>query len=368
MIDAQVLRDSFARASRSGSEVTRYFYSHLFLLAPEVRPMFPVVMDAQRDRLLAALGRIAAQAGEPEKLNPYLQQLGRDHRRFDVVVQHYEAVGQSLLATLAHFLGEDWTPELERQWAEAYMAVAQTMVEAAVSDEPHNPPWWQGEVVRHELRGADISVVTLRLSQPMRYEPGQSVMVELPLLPSTWRAYTPANAPRSDGTIDLHVRAVDGGLVSPAVVYGLQMGDVVRLGAPMGSRLTLGPSQGRDLVLVAGGTGLAPMRALVEQLAASGARRRVDLFVASRDTSGLYDLPALHALAPYCPWLTVRPLVGTDAGTEDDRSLAGPVLREGPWNERAFYICGSPSTTSATVRDLVRAGIPYELLHFEEER
>ncbi|WP_306192199.1 globin domain-containing protein [Streptomyces sp. MK5] len=366
MSDSQALRDSFALVGKSGDEVPRYFYSYLFLIAPEVRPMFPVSMGAQRDRLVAALGRIVADADDPDRLIPYLQQLGRDHRRFQVVAQHYDAVGQALLATLAYFLGNAWTPELQRGWTEAYALVARTMIQAAEADSAVNPSWWNAEVVRHEQRGFDLAVLTVRLDQPMAYRAGQFVMVEAPMLPSTWRAFTPANAPRADGTIEFHVRAVDGGLVSPALVYGLRQGDVLRLGAPVGERLTLGPSGGRDLVLIAGGTGLAPMRALVEEIAGSGRQRRVDLFVGARDTHGLYDLPALRQLAHAHPWLHITPLVGADAGTFDNRSLAGPVLRTDDWSGRSFYVCGSPAMVSTTVRDLAQAGIPHDVLHFED--
>jgi NAD(P)H-flavin reductase/hemoglobin-like flavoprotein len=368
MIDARALRESFAAVCRQGDEVPRYFYSHLFLVAPEVRPMFPVSMGIQRDRLLAALGRIVSQVDRVDELTLYLQQLARDHRKFDVMEQHYKVVGQSLLATLGYFLGEAWTPELERGWAEAYTLVARTMIAAAEADKQLNPAWWNAEVVHHEHRGFDLAVVTLQLSQPMRYTPGQSVMVELPTMPSTWRAFTPANAPRGNHTIELHVRSVDGGIVSPAVVYGLQLGDVVRLGAPMGDTLTLERSLGRDLVLVAGGTGLAPMRALVEELTLFGAQRQVDLFFAARDASGLYDLPALRGMEQAHHWFRVHPLVGADAGTLENRSVAGPVLRSGRWDQRAVYVCGSPSMVSATVRELAQAGIPRELLHFEDAR
>ncbi|MFF8597247.1 globin domain-containing protein [Streptomyces sp. NPDC015220] len=368
MSDSQALRDSFALVGKSGDEVPRYFYSYLFLIAPEVRPMFPVSMGAQRDRLVAALGRIVADADDPDRLIPYLRQLGRDHRRFQVVAQHYEAVGQALLATLAYFLGEAWTPELQRGWTDAYTLVARTMIEAAEADGAANPAWWNAEVVRHEQRGFDVAVLTLRLDQPMAYLAGQSVMVEAPMLPSSWRAFTPANAARADGIVELHVRAVDGGLVSPALVYGLRQGEVLRLGAPVGGRLTLHPSGGRDLVMIAGGTGLAPLRALIEEMARQGSRRQVDLFVGARDTYGLYDMPALRQLAHAHPWLRITPLVGADAGTLDNRSLAGPVLRTAAWHGRSFYVCGSPATVSATVRDLANAGIPHNLLHFEDAR
>ena len=154
------------------------------------------------------------------------------------------------------------------------------------------------------------------------------------------------------------MRAVDGGLVSPAMVYRLRQGDVLRLGAPVGDRLSLRRSQGRDLVMVAGGTGVAPLRALVEEIAWHGPPRRVDLFFGARDTHALYDMPALRQLAQMHSWLRVTPLVGADAGTFENRSLAGPVLRAAAWRGRSVYVCGSPTMVSQTVHELAAGRHP----------
>ena len=68
-----------------------YFYAQLFTMDAEIRAMFPAAMDLQRRRFLEALGRIAdAQQSQAERdrLVPYLQELGRAHRKFGVREQH----------------------------------------------------------------------------------------------------------------------------------------------------------------------------------------------------------------------------------------------------------------------------------------
>lgn len=72
--------------------------------------------------------------------------------------------------------------------------------------------------------------------------------------------------PRRDNVIEFHVRAVGAGWGSTALVWKLHPGDVIRLGAPMAA-MTLDPESGRDLLCVAGGTGLAPIKALLQDLA-----------------------------------------------------------------------------------------------------
>lgn len=88
-----------------------YFYAQLFAMDTEIRAMFPAAMDVQRRRFFEALGRIAdaqqSQAGR-DRLVPYLQELGRAHRKFGVRERHYEVFRRALLATLQRFAAPRW--------------------------------------------------------------------------------------------------------------------------------------------------------------------------------------------------------------------------------------------------------------------
>jgi NAD(P)H-flavin reductase len=374
MVDAHRLKTSFAAVARYGDEVPLFFYSHLFLSHPEVRDMFPVAMAGQRDKLVAALGRVIASVDDLDSLVPFLQSLGRDHRKFGAITAHYPAVGASLLATLEHFLGEGWTPDLAADWRSAYGLVAQAMVEAADDAATTSPPWWEAEVVQHQRRSLDVAVIHVRTDKPLEYRPGQSLALESTLRPRVWRYYSPANAPRADGVIELHVRIVSGGQVSAALVQALQPGDVLRLGSPVGSRLTLAQRTRGDLVLIAGGTGLAPLRALVDQVVqerAAGVEavlpRRVGLFVGGRTEADLYDLPYLEWLASERPWLSVVPVLSGDMSYSGERGLVADVaLRYGPWADPQIYVCGSPTMVAGSLERLGAAGVPESVLHVED--
>ncbi|HEU0180804.1 MAG TPA: globin domain-containing protein, partial [Agromyces mariniharenae] len=134
-MDTAALKRTWAAAESLGDEVPLFFYSHLFLSHPELRGMFPVSMATQRDRLVGALGRIVSSVDELDEVVGFIEQLGRDHRRFEVIAAHYNAVGASLLATLKHFLGDGWTDEVAADWAEAYGLIATVMVKAAEESE-----------------------------------------------------------------------------------------------------------------------------------------------------------------------------------------------------------------------------------------
>jgi hemoglobin-like flavoprotein len=152
----------------AGDDVPLYFYSHLFLRNPELRSMFPIQMSAQRDKLVATLGAVVSNVDEIDGVIPLLEQLGRDHRRFSVVTEHYDAVGASLLATLKHFRARSWTPELADTWAQAYGLVAKVMVAAAEQHEDIAPAYWESDVVAVERRSVEVAVVEVAPRQEVR--------------------------------------------------------------------------------------------------------------------------------------------------------------------------------------------------------
>lgn len=204
-----------------GDQVPLYFYSTLFLAHPETRQMFPTNMAGQRDRLVTALGHIVSNVDEVEHLVGFLQDLGADHRKFAVRAEHYPAVGEALLATLQHFLAEQWTDELASDWAAAYGLVAQVMTEAAQAAEAVNPPWWVAEIVAHERRAFDVAVLTVRPQYLLPFTPGQSIGVSHPAVRS-WRYYSP------------HERAARGRHVGVACAGRAGWGGVVSVGVRVG--------------------------------------------------------------------------------------------------------------------------------------
>jgi NAD(P)H-flavin reductase/hemoglobin-like flavoprotein len=362
-VDIAAMRASFAKAAANGDEAPLYFYSHLFLSHPETRAMFPVSMAHQRDRLFRALGDVVSHIDNLDAVIPILQQLGRDHRKFGAVPAHYPAVGASLLAALEHF-DDNWTPELAKDWTEAYTIVSQVMIEAAEAASAE-PPWWEADVLDHERRTIDTAVLRIRPRQRLPYEPGQSISLETEIRPRLWRYYSPANAPRDDGLIELHAQAMDGGPVSTALVRRVGPGDVLRLGPPVG-HMPLDADSDRDLLLVAGGTGLAPLKAIIDQVARYGPERRVDLFVGARTEEGFYDTPALRRLEQEHPWLRVTLAVSDDKISALEHGDIGEVVaRHGPWRSRDIYVAGPPSMVEDTVSRLTASGVAPERVRTE---
>ncbi len=369
-MDTDRLKSTWHEVTLHGDDVALYFYAHLFVTHPELRDMFPLTMDVQRDRLVGALGRIVSSVDELGEIVPYVEQLGRDHRRFAVIAEHYDAVGMSLLWTLQHFLGDAWTDDVARDWADAYGVVAATMVAGAEASEDRQPAWWDAEITEVSRVSREIAIVRVLPNAPLLYQSGQSVAITIPHSPRVWRYFTPANAPRDDGGIELHVGLVPGGLVSGPFVTKARRGDVVRIGAPVGTALAIDTLDDSDLLMVAGGTGISPFLALLEEIErgwqTGQTNRRVHLVHGARYPWNLYAGARLRRLAED-PRFTYTEAVSDDPTFRGTRGLVGDVAAAvampSPYDA---LVCGSPSMVSHTVAALTGGSTPPQSIAFEE--
>ncbi|MFE0187022.1 globin domain-containing protein [Streptomyces sp. NPDC058989] len=367
--DAILIRRTMAEIGPVADKVTSYFYALLFVQHPDLRALFPASMDTQRDRLFKALLTAAQHVDNGEVLTAYLSNLGRGHRKYGTQPDHYPAVGECLLRSLARYATSSWDPETEAAWVRAYTAISQIMIDAAAEDEAVAPPWWQAEVVSHELRTPEIAVVTVRPDQPYPFLAGQYTSVETPWWPRVWRHYSFASAPRSDGLLSFHVKAVPAGWVSNAMVHRARPGDVIRLGAPGGS-MTVDHTTRNGLLCVGGGTGIAPIKALVEDVAEHGIRRPVEVFYGARSDHDLYDLDTMLQLEQAHPWLSVRPVVATGpavrGGTSSETGQLPDAVRQyGPFREYDAYLSGPPGLIRSGVDALVGVGIPSDRIRHD---
>jgi NAD(P)H-flavin reductase/hemoglobin-like flavoprotein len=362
--DAELIKKSLVLVEPVGDKVAAHFYALLFLDRPHIRDMFPPMMDAQRGRLFRALTTIMQDIDRPEAIDSFLADLGNDHRKFDVRPEHYGLVGECLIAAMKRFVGEDWTDDTERAWKGAYELVAGRMI-AGADSVVHQPPWWTGEIVKHDPRTADIAVVTVRTDQPLPYTAGQYVSVETARWPRVWRSYSMANAPR-DGLLEFHVRAVGAGWVSSALVHYAQIGDTLRIGAARGS-LVIDRESDRDIVLVGGGTGLAPLKAMIEDMGRWNRDRQVVLFFGAREQEDLYDLQGLGDMVARFPWLQVVPCVSEDPRFRGEKGLLPDVVAKfGTWTDHDVYVSGPTPMIRATVTRFQELGVPLSQLRYDD--
>ncbi|MGW2256653.1 globin domain-containing protein [Streptomyces sp. NPDC001780] len=362
--DAIIVRRTLSEIEPVSDQLTSYFYALLFIHHPELRGLFPVAMDTQRDRLLKSLFIAAEHMDSPVIFTDYLRQLGRGHRKYGTQSLHYPAVGEALIGALTRY-ATIWDDETEGAWVRTYTAISQIMIDAAAENEQYAPAWWNAEVVAHQLRTPDVAVVTVRPDQPYPFRAGQYTSVETPWWPRVWRHYSFASAPRPDGLLTFHVKAVPAGWVSNSLVHHASPGDILRLGPPAGS-MVVDHSTDNGLLCLGGGTGIAPIKALVEDVAEHGHRRRVEVFYGARSDQELYDMETMLRLQSEHTWLSVRPVVGDGRPGQGLTERLPDVVRDyGPWEEYDAYLSGPPGMIRSGLDVLTGIGIPSERIRHD---
>ncbi len=230
------------------------------------------------------------------------------------------------------------------------------------------PPFWTAEVVSVENRRHDIAVLTLAPDRVLPYEAGQHLTLQTDRWPRVWRPYSIACRPRDDGLISLHVKAVPGGWVSNALVHHTEPGDELTLGPALGT-MTLQHAADRDLLCVAGGTGLAPVKAIIEQVIRESAsrQRKIYLFYGARKRDDLYDMKELWRLTDAYHGLELTPVTSDDPAFNGMQGNVGRVAaRYLPHRDCEAYVAGPPDMVRETIRVLARAGTARERIHYDD--
>jgi NAD(P)H-flavin reductase/ferredoxin len=217
-----------------------------------------------------------------------------------------------------------------------------------------------------EALTADIRGLSLRLSEPMSFTAGQFVNVEIPGTTEV-RSYSIASSPRETSRIDLIIKLMPGGAFSRHLETSLAIGDTLRLFGPLGSlRFRLSH---RKVVMVAGGSGLAPFLSMLHDLAERGETRPVDLVFGARNTADLYRQSDLDNLAATLPAFRYLPALsdpgddlwdGATGMVTDAIALTYPSLRG-----YDAYVAGPPAMVDATIPLLVDLGVRPQNVYFD---
>lgn len=244
------------------------------------------------------------------------------------------------------------------------------------------PTQWTSTVVGHHRLRQDIAVIRL-IGDYVPFLAGQSVEVRIPQHPQLRRRLSPALPPSLDGKLEFHVRAVPGGWCSGSLVAEARPGDQWEISDPAG--LLYVDEDAAEVVMFAGGTGLAPLRALLLDMSRRPTPPNTQLFFGARCPRDLYASDMLWLLSFELPWLTVVPVVeswedpdwsdpwyeshrvnvGFDYNDMVEGTLVDIVDDLGPLLQHQVLVCGSPGMTQATVNRLIGTGTPAEAIRFE---
>lgn len=219
-------------------------------------------------------------------------------------------------------------------------------------------------VQKLERLAPDVIALHLKLpvNERLLFLAGQ--YIEFLLKDGQRRAFSLASAPHDDELLQLHIRLIPGGLFTEQVFKVMKERDILRFEGPHGN-FYLREDSKKPMILLAGGTGFAPIKGIIEHALQNKLGRPMALYWGARDRSGLYlsDLPQRWALehvdVKYVPVLSEP--TSTDAWTGRTGLVHQAVLDDyADLSDYQVYACGAPAMIDAARVDFIARGLPAE--------
>lgn len=221
-----------------------------------------------------------------------------------------------------------------------------------------------GTVVVRDLVARDTIRLVIDLDEALDFDAGQYVELKIPGS-FTRRAYSIASPPSRPSEIELHIRLTPGGLATAGWIFAsLAIGERMTMQGPLGS-FALTEAQDGPIILVAGGTGLAPLKAMVLHALEEGLASELHVYHGGRREEDLYDGDVFRSLSEagvrYVPVLSEQTWDGAQGMVTEAVEADFPSCRG-----MSAYICGPPPMVAAAVRTFKKRRMRPALIHREE--
>ncbi|GAC1312651.1 MAG: 2Fe-2S iron-sulfur cluster binding domain-containing protein [Vulcanimicrobiaceae bacterium] len=227
------------------------------------------------------------------------------------------------------------------------------------------------EVLAVETLTHDIRLLRLKLIDPphLRFAAGQYVDVWIPGTDEK-RAFSMANTAATDDVLDFIIKLYPGGKFSALLDGALVPGASLAIKGPYGT-CTLRASSDRDLIVVGGGAGMAPLWSLVNTVAESGSNRKVTFYYGARGARDLFylaELEALRARMPNFEYVLALSEPAPDDAWTGETGFITDILdrRESDMSDHDMYVCGPPPMVDAALAVFERRGVPTERVFYDK--
>lgn len=215
------------------------------------------------------------------------------------------------------------------------------------------PKVMPARVKRIESPAPGVVVLGLRLPMNANFKFAAGQFIDIQLADGKTRSYSIANPPSIDGVMDieLHIRQLPGGLFSEGILATTKEGDILRLRAPLGTFYLREDSE-KPVILLASGTGYAPMRSIILYAQRTGLQRPMKLYWGNRTPEDFYTQPPTG--------VEYVPVVSSTVWEGRSGLVHEAVMKDHPDLSRfQVYACGAPAMVDAARRDFtVHCGLP----------
>ncbi|QRX83529.1 CDP-6-deoxy-delta-3,4-glucoseen reductase [Glaciimonas sp. PAMC28666] len=212
-------------------------------------------------------------------------------------------------------------------------------------------------IAKIEKVADDVVILSLQLpaNERLQYLAGQ--YIEFMLRDGKRRSYSMANAPHKDEQISVHIRHMPGGVFTDQVFATLKERDILRFEGPLGSFFLREDSE-KPIILLASGTGFAPIKAIIEQMIHNKSDRPMALYWGGRRPQDLYMHALCEEWARSIPHFTYVPVI-SNAHQEDQWVGRSGFVHQAVMTDFAdlsgyqVYACGAPIVVESAQRDFI---------------
>lgn len=217
----------------------------------------------------------------------------------------------------------------------------------------------------------DIKEVEMKILEPdtVSFKPGQYVQFQIPNT-SEYRAYSVASVPSKNGTIELITRLVPEGVCTTYMHNILNEGDEAMVTGPYGD-FYLREDSSREIVCIAGGSGLAPIKSIVFHLFEKGTDRKIIFFFGAREVKDLYYRDEFEKLAKEYENFRFVPAISNPSPEDNWTGETGFVHLCLPKyldkeSDKEAYLCGPPVMLDSSISVLNDFGITDDNIYFDK--
>jgi Na+-transporting NADH:ubiquinone oxidoreductase subunit F len=207
----------------------------------------------------------------------------------------------------------------------------------------------------------------------IKFRAGQYIQFQTPEYElsseSVYRAYSCSSVPSRKDAVELEIRLVPNGICTTYVFQYMKEGEEVTINGPYGEFYLRDTNA--DIVFIAGGSGMAPIKSMLLDMAEKGIDRKATYFFGARTTQDLFLLDEMRELEKRLPRFKFVPALSAPSEKDDWTGESGLItevldrhLKDG--NNLEAYLCGSPGMIDASVGVLTKKGLPEELIFYDK--
>ena len=378
----EIVKSTVPLLAQAGTVVTDHFYKRLFSHNPELKNIFNMANQDTGRQQFALFNALAAYAQNIDNLavlKEALTRINHKHTSLNILPEHYPIVGAHLIGTLKELLPEQFTPDVEYAWREAYGVLADICIteEAALYEHSKNKHGgWAGtrqfEITNKQAESELVTSFTLTPvdgEAVITHKPGQYLGIKVKPEGAEYEEIRQYSISQKSNAKNYRISVKKELQPKPGMVsnylHSLEHGTIVELYPPAGDFFLRNNTS--PVVLISAGVGQTPMLAMLETLLSDNSNQEIMYLHACENTQQhsfskyLYDLTAQNNHLKTITWFNQA----TEGADFTGLMNLNAVQAQLPLSNGDFYLCGPAGFMAFIKNQLLELGVKNEQIHYE---